>query len=153
MPIQRRGRGPEISPSTRGAIAYARNIQRTPLKAIQFNINVNQSTISQIARHANKQSQLSHSSSIHTENTAPELRSGRPPLLHQDEIDSMITLATSTYEWRRTSWIKIAEACGVTASITTIIHAFQEAGYGRYTPRYKPFLKENMREDRKIFCL
>ena len=98
MSAQRRGRGPEISPSTRGAIAYARNVRRSPLKAIQFRLNVNQSTISQIARHANKQSQLSGSSSIRTENIAPGSRSDRPPLLHQDEIDKMIALATSTYE-------------------------------------------------------
>ena len=103
MSAQRRGRGPEISPSTRGAIAYARNIQRTPLKVIQFNLNVNKFTISRIAHHALKQSDLSGSSSFHTENTAPESRSGRPPLLHQDEIDSMIALTTSTYEWRRAS--------------------------------------------------
>ena len=87
-----------MSLSTRGAITYARNLQRLPLKEIQARTGVPVSTISDIACHAEKQAQIHHDNCIHLNNTAPGSRSGRPPLLHQDQIDSMLALASSTYK-------------------------------------------------------
>jgi len=49
----------------------------------------------------------------------------------------MIKLATSSYEWRRRSWVTVARECGAIASRPTIEKAFKEAGYGRYSPRQK----------------
>ena len=87
-----------MSLTTRGAITYARNFQRLPLKEIEALTGVPVLTISDITRHAEKQAQIYHDDCIHLKNTAPGSRSGRPPLLHQDQIDSMLALASSTYE-------------------------------------------------------
>ena len=86
-----------MSPSTRGAITYARTLQRLPLKEIQARTGVLVSTISDIARHAEKKAQIHHDDYIHLNNTASGSRSGRPPLLHQDQNDSMLALASSKY--------------------------------------------------------
>ena len=43
--------------------------------------------------------------------------------------------------------------CGIQASPPTIAKAFREGGYGRYHPRYKPFLNNKMKDDRMVFCL
>ena len=96
--LRGRGHGHEISPSTRGAVAYARNSPRLPLKAIQIQFNINRSTISDVAHHAEKKSQETGSESYHTENTASELRSGRHHLLSQEQIKIMTEKATSSYE-------------------------------------------------------
>ena len=146
MSAQKRGR--EVSPATRGAIAYARYQDRSPLRVIQARTGVSLSTISDISNHAHKQAKLHETKSFHGENTAPGSRSGRPPLLCQEQIDIMIKLATSSYEWRRRSWITVARECEVIASRPTIEKAFKEAGYGRYSPRQKPYLIVTMKTKR-----
>jgi len=101
MSAQKRGR--EVSSATRGAIAYARYQDRSPLRVIQARTGVSLSTISDICNHAHKQAKIHETKSFHGENTAPGSRSGRPPLLCQEQIDIMIKLVTSSYEWRRRS--------------------------------------------------
>ncbi len=76
-----------------------------------------------------------------------------PPLLAQYEIDAMIKLSTSSYEWRRKTWMTVAKECKVVASRKTIVKAFEEAGYGRYAPRSKPNLTVEMKEKRCAWCL
>jgi len=74
-------RGREISPATREVIAYARNIDRSPLKVIQARIEIPRLTISENARYSAKQAKIYGDSSVYTQNSAPGTRLGRPPLL------------------------------------------------------------------------
>ncbi len=136
MSAQKRGR--DVSPSTRGAIAYARYQNRSPLRVIQARTGVPLSTISDICNHANKRAKTHETESFRGENTASGSHSERPPMLCQEEIDNMIKLATSSYEWRRKSWMNVAHECNVKGFKPTISKAFHEAGYGRYSPRHKP---------------
>ncbi len=96
MSAQKRGR--EVSSATRETIAYARYQDRSPLRVIQARTGVSLSTISDISNHAHKQAKIHETKSFHGENTAPESRSERPPLLCQKQIDIMIKLVTSSYE-------------------------------------------------------
>ncbi len=150
MSAQKRGR--EVSPATRGAIAYARYQNRSPLRVIQARTGVALSTVSDICDHAYKQAKIHETESFHGENIASGSRSGRPPLLCQEQIDIMIKLATSSYEWRRRAWVTVARECGVIASRPTIEKAFKEAGYGRYSPRQKPYLTVAMKTKRLDWC-
>jgi len=79
MSTQKRGR--EISPATREVIAYARNVERAPLRVIQARTEVPTSTISDNARHSAKQAKIHDDSSIYSQNSAPGIRSSRPLLL------------------------------------------------------------------------
>ena len=151
MSAQKRGR--QVSPATRGAVAYARNLERSPLKTIQARTQVPRSTISDNARHSAKQAKIHGGSSVHAQNSAAGTRSGRPPLLSQEQIDTMLRKSTSSYEWRRKTWMTVAREVGVTASRTTVERAFHEAGYGRYSPRSKPNLTLEMRQKRCRWCL
>ncbi len=99
MSAQKRGR--EVSPATRGALAYARFNNRSPLRVIQARTGVPSSTISDITNHAYKQAKIHETASFHGENIAPGSRSERSSMLCQEEIDNMIKLATFSYEWRR----------------------------------------------------
>ena len=129
MSAQKRGR--QVSPATRGAVACARNLERSPLKTIQARTQVPQSTISDNARHSAKQAKIHGGSSAHAQDSAARTRSGRPPLLSQEQIDTMLRKSTSSYEWRRKTWMTVAREVGVTASRTTVERAFHEAGDGR----------------------
>lgn len=121
MSAQKRGR--QISPATRGAVVYARNLGRSPLKTIQARTQVPRSIISDNARHSAKQAKIHGGSSIHAQNSAAGTRSGRPPLLSQEQIDTMLRKSTSSYEWRRKTWMTVAQEVGVTASRTTVERA------------------------------
>ncbi len=146
MSAQKRRR--EISPAIRGVIAYARNIERAPLKVIQARTGVATTSITNNAHHSAKQAKIYSDSSIHAHNSVAGTRSGRPPLLCQEEIDRMTQLATSSYAYRRKSWVAVAREARVKASRKTIEKAFQEAGLGRYSPRSKPNLTLEIREKR-----
>ena len=135
MSAQKRGR--EVSPATRGALAYARFNNRSPLCVIQARTEVPSSTISDITNHAYKQIKIHETASFHGENIAPGSRFGRSSMLCQEKIDNMIKLATSSYEWRRKSWMNVAHECNVKEFKPTISKAFHEADYGRYSPRHK----------------
>jgi len=150
MSAQKRGR--EVSPATRAAIAYARYQDRSPLRVIQARTGVSLTSISNISNHACKQAKIHGTEPFRGENVAPGSRSGRPPLLCQEQIDIMIKLATSSYEWRRRSWVTVARECEVLASRSTIERAFKEAGYGRYSPRQKPYLTVAMKTKRLDWC-
>ncbi len=150
MSAQKRGR--EVSPATRAAIAYARYQDRSPLRVIQARTGVSLTSISNISNDACKQAKIHGTEPFRGENVAPGSRSGRPPLLCQEQIDIMIKLATSSYEWRRRSWVTVARECGVIASRPTIEKAFKEAGYGRYSPRQKPYLTVIMKTKRLDWC-
>jgi len=146
MSAQKRGR--EISPATRGAIAYARNIERSPLKVIQARTGVAITTIWDNAKHSAKQAKIYGDSSVHTQNSAPGTRSGRPPLLSQEEIDRMTRLAILSYSYRRKIWIAVAREADIHVSKITIETSFHQAGLGRYSPRSKPNLTLEIREKR-----
>ena len=150
MSAQKRGR--EVSSATRGALAYARFKNRSPLRVIQARTGVPISTISDITNHAYKRAKIHETASFHGENTAPGSRSGRSSMLCQEEIDNMIKLATSSYEWRRKSWMDVAHECNVKGSKPTISKAFHEAGYERYSPRHKPWLTDTMKFVRLQWC-
>jgi hypothetical protein len=62
MSAQKRRR--EVSPATRGAIAYARYQNRSPLRVIQARTGVSLSTISDICNHAHKQAKMKRSLSM-----------------------------------------------------------------------------------------
>ncbi len=150
MSAQKRGR--DVSPATRGAIAYARYKDRSPLRVIQARTGVPLSTISDICNHAYKQAKIHGTEPFHGENTASGSHSGRPPMLCQEEIDKMIKLAISSYEWRRKSWMDVARECKIKGFIPTISKAFHEAGYERYSPRSKPWLTDTMKFVRLQWC-
>jgi len=95
MSAQKRGR--DVSPATRGAIAYARYQNRSPLRVIQARTGVPLSTISDICNHAYKQAKIHETEPFRGENTASGSHSGRPSMLCQEEIDKMIKLVTSSY--------------------------------------------------------
>jgi len=63
MSAQKRGR--EISPATRGVIAYARNVERSPLKVIQARTEVPITLIWNNALYSAKQAKIYSDSSIH----------------------------------------------------------------------------------------
>jgi len=146
MSAQKRGR--EISPATRGVIAYARNVGRSPLKVIQARTGVPITSIWNNALQSAKQAKIHGDSSIHGQNSAPGTRLGRPPLLSQEAINRMTRLATSSYVYRRKTWMTVAREAGIRASRTTVDRAFREAGLGRYSPRSKPNLTLEIREKR-----
>ncbi len=150
MSAQKRGR--EVSSATRAAIAYARYQDRSSLRVIQARIEVSLTSISNISNHACKQAKIHGTEPFRGENVAPGSRSERPSLLCQEQIDIMIKLVTSSYEWRRRFWITIARECEVLASRSTIERAFKEVGYGRYSPRQKPYLIVIMKTKRLDWC-
>ena len=47
----------------------------------------------------------------------------------------------------------LVKACGIPGSPPIIHEAFHAAGLGRYHPRYKPFLRQKMKDDRLVLCL
>ena len=150
MSAQKRGR--EVSPATRGAIAYARYQDRSPLRVIQARTGVSLSTISDISNHAHKQAKIHETKSFHGENIASESRSERLSLLCQKQVDIMIKLVTSSYEWRRRVWIIVARECEVIVSRSIIEKTFKEAGYERYSPRQKLYLIVIMKTKRLDWC-
>ena len=144
--------GRPTSPGTRAIVAYERNHCRSPLKEIQERTGLKRSMISDIAIHSAKQAKLHGSESFHSENSLPGMRSGAPPLLHDDQINALVTLATSSYDWRRRKWIDVASELGIPGTEPTIAKAFYSRGYGRYSPQQKPFLTADMKEQRDIWC-
>ena len=96
MSAQKRRR--EVSSATRGAIAYARYQNRSPLRVIQARTGVPLSTISDICNHAYKQAKIHETKFFHDENIASESHSERFSLLCQKQIDIMIKLVTFSYE-------------------------------------------------------
>ncbi len=150
MSAQKRDR--EISSVTRAAIAYARYQNRSSLRVIQARIEVSLTSISNISNHAYKQAKTHETKSFREENVASESRSERSSLLCQKQIDIMIKLVTSSYEWRRRSWVTIARECEVLASRSTIERVFKKAEYERYSPRQKSYLIVIMKTKRLDWC-
>ena len=137
MSAQKRGR--EISSATRAAIAYARYQNRSSLRVIQARTEVSLTSISNISNHAYKQAKTHETKSFREKNVASESRSERSSLLCQKQIDIMIKLVTSSYEWRRRSWIMIARECEVLVSWSTIKKVFKKAEYEHYSSRQKSY--------------
>ncbi len=150
MSAQKRDR--EISSATRTAIAYARYQNWSSLRVIQTHIEVSLTSISNISNHAYKQTKTHETKSFREKNVASESRSERSSLLCQKQIDIMIKLVTSSYEWRRRSWIMIARECEVLASRSTIERVFKKAEYERYSSRQKSYLIVIMKTKRLDWC-
>ncbi len=150
MSAQKRDR--KISSITWAAIAYARYQNRSSLRVIQTCIEVSLTSISNISNHAYKQVKTHETKSFREKNVTSESRSERSSLLCQKQIDIMIKLVTSSYEWRRRSWVTIARECEVLVSWSTIERVFKKAEYERYSSRQKSYLIVIMKMKHLDWC-
>ncbi len=150
MSAQKRDR--KISSVTQAAIAYARYQNQSSLRIIQTCIEVSLTSISNISNHAYKQTKTHETKSFREKNVASESRSKRSSLLCQKQIDIMIKLVTSSYEWRRRSWVMIARECELLVSRSTIERVFKKAEYKRYSSCQKSYLIVIMKTKRLDWC-
>ena len=107
--------GRQISPSTRGAISYAINVQdRHPLGEISNNqhitnvaesLHLNRTTVRRIAKRGEKRAREDSTE----ENLLSDPKKGRSNLLTKEEKERLWKKAISTYEWRHASWMDVAK--------------------------------------------
>ncbi len=142
----------KISSVTRAAIAYAQYQNQSSLCIIQTCIEVSLTSISNISNHAYKQIKTHETKSFHEKNIASESHSERSSLLCQKQIDIMIKLITSSYEWWCRSWITIAHECEVLVSQSTIERVFKKAEYEHYSSHQKSYLIVIMKMKHLNWC-
>lgn len=144
--------GPETDPGVAAVISFSRNTLRQPLKEISGNTSTPVSTISQIARKADKNAQLNGGLPYEAKNVATAHRDGRPEILEERNVRRLIRHATKSKVQRFKSWPLIAHEIGFKGSPPTIAKAFRKAGYGKYQANKKPLLTKAMKKKRLHWC-
>jgi hypothetical protein len=159
-------RGPEVDDGTRGAIVGLHKKARLPFSDITNLTGVPQTTAKDIVKHAvaNAKDALGREAlnlsndaleeeittlACTAENVHPKARPGQKPALTPREIDRLVHHATLNRANRFKKWEVIAQELKIThVSRPTIHKAFHERGYGRYSPRRKPYLTPDQKETR-----
>ena len=75
----------------------------------------------------------------------PKKKSGRPRVLTQEEIDTLIAWICTTKANRRTAWAKIPMILKLNVTRSVIRTALRNAGYARRVARRKPPISERNR--------
>ena len=156
-------RGPEVDDGVRGAIVALHGKARKPFSDISNLLDVAPSTAKDIYSKSIKKARLSlpedateakvTTAAIKIVNVHSAPRSGAPEVLSERDKDRLIRRATLNKTQRLKTWTVIADECKLGAINRHTIHkAFEERGYGRYSPKRKPHLSEDMKETRYRRC-
>ena len=85
-------------------------------------------------------------------NITPRKRSGRPPILTNQQVEELIEFVCVSAQNRRLSWAALPNALGWNCSEYAIRHALRKAGFSRRPALRKPPISEKTRALRLEFA-
>lgn len=80
----------------------------------------------------------------------PQKRPGRPIVVCQQDVDTIVDFVTSTISGRQMTWSRIPKALGMTYITTTrqVFDILRRAEFSRYVARKKLHISETNRQKR-----